>query len=135
MADGHLGKCKNCTKSDTAKRHERLSKNPKWMATERARHRLKQARYRANGTACKATQKARDKWAKRNEHKIMAHKLADNAVRKGLIIRPDACNRCGAKATRLEKHHEDYSKPLAIEWLCPACHGATRRKDDFDLIP
>lgn len=41
MGDGHLNKCKICTKSDVRKREESLSKDPKWVEKEQARHRDK----------------------------------------------------------------------------------------------
>lgn len=34
------------------------------------------------------------------------------------------CQRCGTKsAKRLERHHQDYNKPLDVEILCPTCHA------------
>lgn len=41
MSDGHLSKCKDCTKADTKKRTVELSKNPDWVAKEKERSRLK----------------------------------------------------------------------------------------------
>lgn len=63
---------------------------------------------------------------KKNKHKSDARAKLNYAVKKGLIIRPDACSKCGKKAPdevkRIEAHHEDYSKPLDIVWLCGPCH-------------
>ena len=42
-------------------------------------------------------------------------------VRAGRIIKPSACERCG-RAERIQAHHEDYSKPLDVLWLCEPCH-------------
>jgi hypothetical protein len=41
MADGHLNKCKACTKNDVRSREDVLSKDPEWVKEERARHREK----------------------------------------------------------------------------------------------
>jgi hypothetical protein len=41
MGDGHLNKCKSCTKSDVKKRSDDLSSNPKWIKAERKRGREK----------------------------------------------------------------------------------------------
>jgi hypothetical protein len=44
-----------------------------------------------------------------------------NAVRDGRLDRPNRCSRCNEKG-RIEGHHEDYSKPLEVIWLCTLCH-------------
>lgn len=41
MGDGHLNKCKSCTKSDVKKRSDSLSSNPEWIESERKRGREK----------------------------------------------------------------------------------------------
>lgn len=59
----------------------------------------------------------------RNPEKDAAHYRINEEVRQGRLIKPDACERCGANA-RLAGHHADYSRPLDVEWLCPRCHAA-----------
>lgn len=44
MADGHLNKCKFCTKNDAKKREKELRKNPEWVIKERKRGREKYKR-------------------------------------------------------------------------------------------
>lgn len=45
------------------------------------------------------------------------------AVRRGEIVRPKACEKCG-KAGKIEADHRDHSKPLEVTHLCRACHFA-----------
>ncbi len=53
-------------------------------------------------------------------------RIVRTALRKGTIVKPELCSRCGNKAKRLEAHHHDYSKPLEVEWLCTPCHTLIR---------
>ena len=50
-----------------------------------------------------------------------ARNAVSNAVRDGRLLRPDQCSHCHTKC-RPHGHHEDYSKPLDVVWLCAACH-------------
>ena len=47
------------------------------------------------------------------------------AIRDGSLIR-QPCERCGHPKT--DGHHEDYSKPLDVIWLCRRCHLQHHRK-------
>ena len=51
-----------------------------------------------------------------------AHRLLTLAVGRGDLVRPTECSRCDSKSRTLG-HHEDYSKPLDVVWLCYPCHG------------
>lgn len=42
-------------------------------------------------------------------------------VKRGRVIRPDRCERCGV-CCKPHGHHHDYSKALDVEWLCESCH-------------
>lgn len=48
------------------------------------------------------------------------------AVQGGTLVKPDHCECCGQEAAgrRLQAHHEDYTMPLQVRWLCTRCHGA-----------
>lgn len=47
------------------------------------------------------------------------------AVKAGTLRRPDGCEWCGG--ANVEAHHEDYSKPLEVLWLCRQCHRQADR--------
>lgn len=60
-----------------------------------------------------------------------AHQKVKYAVEKGRLIVPEVCSECDqhagyAKDGRrlLQAHHDDYSKPLDVRWLCIPCHRA-----------
>lgn len=58
--------------------------------------------------------------------KEKAHNITKNAIRSGRIIKPESCAICH-KVCKVQAHHEDYSKPLEIIWLCRSCHGLVHR--------
>lgn len=64
----------------------------------------------------------------RHPEKALVHDITRRALRNGQLVR-QACERCGA-TERIHAHHEDYSRPLDVTWLCDSCHrkahGATR---------
>ena len=51
-----------------------------------------------------------------------AWRKVETAVKWGKLKRPAACEACG-KAGAVEAHHDDYTKPLDVKWLCDPCHG------------
>lgn len=103
MADGHLNSCKACRRA-YALRHQRENRE-----AYNARHK---AWRDANPDRKRYSQPA---------HVRAAHSLLAYALRKGEIERPDTCSECG-KACTPDGHHEDYTKPLDVVWLCRTCH-------------
>ena len=43
------------------------------------------------------------------------------AVKDGILIRPDKCEKCQLLC-KPYGHHDDYLKPLEVRWLCISCH-------------
>lgn len=111
MADGHLGKCKDCTKLDM-----RVDRVTKPRVREYDRKRAKLPHRVAN------TKRVARAWAEKHPVGRKAQHAAANAVRAGLLTAPASCEGCGLPK-RLEKHHHDYHKPLAVVWLCKPCHA------------
>jgi ribosomal protein S27AE len=71
------------------------------------------------------------RWAKEHPDAIKAHRIVWVALKSGKIQRPDTCPACGKKGW-IAAHHEDYSKPLDIHWLCGPCHKAIHRNRSVD---
>lgn len=74
----------------------------RWMAKDPKRRAAKYAKHR-----------------KMYPQKVQAGNLLQYAIRSGKIIR-GACVVCGEP--NAHGHHEDYSKPLDVIWMCPAHH-------------
>lgn len=118
MGDGLLGKCQECTKADSAAAYHRKRQDPAWMEAQRERGREKFLRLYRNPAPMPF-------WVAdlAAETKRAAAVALCNAVRDGRVARPARCQRC-TKACIPHGHHEDYGKPLEVEWLCPKCHRA-----------
>ncbi len=124
MSDGTLNKCKSCCKLEAARRLELLKNDKLWVESEVLRHRLKAAKARQENRVSVQSKESvnaqkRD-WAKKNKEKRKAHHLVNNSLRDGKIIKK-ACEVCGDNKS--QAHHEDYSKPLEVIWLCSTHHN------------
>lgn len=60
-----------------------------------------------------------------NPEKRRARYAVRRAIETGKITR-QPCEECGMSPA--QAHHEDYSKPLEVRWLCTRCHGLEHRK-------
>lgn len=61
---------------------------------------------------------------RRHPEEASARNEVRKAIRSGALTRPDTCQRCGqASEWPIEASHDDYSRPLDIEWLCKRCHA------------
>jgi hypothetical protein len=65
--------------------------------------------------------KARKKYIYVHPLRRAAHLIIGNAVARKKIIKPDNCSICNS-TIKIEAHHDDYTKPLLIRWLCEKCH-------------
>lgn len=73
MADGHLNKCKTCTKSDSARREEQIRSTPEGIESERERHREK---YHRLGYKEKQLEWDKDKpWTKTSTYRNLSRDL------------------------------------------------------------
>lgn len=63
-----------------------------------------------------------------NTKKRRVQHFTDKAIRKGILIRPVKCERCGNTQAfsdgrnGIQAHHSDYDRPLDVMWLCQNCH-------------
>ena len=126
MADGLLGKCRECAIRDS--RETRNKRIDYYNACRRVRS--DPPRKRDTEAARESKRRSNDAWIARNKEKRLAHSAINNAVKRGLVAKPSACEACGKTGLSLHGHHDDYSAPLSVRWLCPKCHGAWHRKYD-----
>jgi len=112
MADGHIGKCKDCTKIDVRK--NRADKVEYYRQYD-------VKRYQSDPFVRKRIIASSKRWREINPDKYKAHNAVSNAIRDDRL-RKEPCEVCGAK--NVHGHHDDYSKPLEVRWLCPVHHRA-----------
>ena len=71
------------------------------------------------GLANQSNTERKRRYRDKNPNKHLAHLAMRNAIRKGLLLK-GVCEVCGN--TNVEGHHDDYSKPLSVRWLCKKHH-------------
>lgn len=50
-----------------------------------------------------------------------ARRKVATELKAGRMLRPSRCESCGVESN-VQAHHEDYRKPLDVQWLCKRCH-------------
>lgn len=107
MGDGHLNKCKECTRKDVGERYNDPARRQYIREYE---HRRFQTPHRK-----KLVLEYAKKRIKRDPIKNRARAMVGRAVRSGSLVRMP-CQECGDK--KAQAHHDDYSKPLEVRWFC-----------------
>lgn len=98
MSDGHLNICKECKKAEEKDRRYSPKYRQRILDYDRKRIRKTANKSRIN-----------------NPLKYKARVAVSNAIRDNRIQKEN-CVFCGDPNT--EAHHEDYSKPLNVIWVC-----------------
>jgi ribosomal protein S27AE len=107
MADGHLGKCRECARLYGRQHYENnIEKYHDYERLKRKRSKDYKKIMAIN-------------YRKYHPERYEAHRLTSYGIRTGKIIR-QSCSNCGNPKS--QAHHNDYSKPYDIDWLCFECH-------------
>lgn len=133
--------CPRCGEAFAAHRHNQRFCSPAcrgayWAATNGESRQASIRRYRENNR--EKTREANRRYRRTNPNRVLeigqryrdanpekrqAHAQVASAIRSGRLVRPSACETCGADGP-IHAHHHDYSRPLDVAWLCPLCHKA-----------
>ena len=105
MGDGHLNKCKLCTKKDVKEHRE---KN-----IDRIRE---YDRNRGNRFPPGYLEQYRERYPQ----KVKAMSLVNYHIKRGNLVKKP-CEVCGS-SKHLHAHHDDYAEPLNVRFLCAAHH-------------
>lgn len=81
-----------------------------------------QRKYRSSESGKECISQYGKKARSETKEKVAARWAVKDELRAGRLVRPGACEDCG-KGCRPHGHHEDYAKPLQVNWLCPKCHA------------
>jgi hypothetical protein len=124
--------CKECRKSlvraNRAKKIDYYSAYDKKRYAEDPRVRERHRRYQQTDAGKKSVAKSKNDFIAKNPVKRACHLILGSAVKSGKVLKPKSCECCG-KSGRLHGHHDDYSLPLSVRWLCPLCHTAWHKEN------
>lgn len=86
-------------------------------------HKEKMITYQKAYALTKISKEVKTRWRWDNPEKVNAHNITNRAIQNGKLIRSVFCEECGLPKLT-QAHHEDYNKPLDVDWLCYECHKA-----------
>lgn len=110
MPDGLLNKCKECAKRDV--RNNYAAKRDQYASYEQARYQQPERKAESQNAIKLHRAKHPDRYKART--------AVGNAIRDGRLLRGQ-CEKQPC-TTKSEAHHDDYSKPLEVHWMCRKHH-------------
>lgn len=121
IKSGYRGECKSCIKvyrENNALKIKEYEKNRSDLP-----HRIKARKeYVSSERGKEVIKSLTKKHRNKNPVKYKARTALNNAIRDGRVMKLDYCENCGQTEKRVLGHHNDYSKPLEVTWLCDKCH-------------
>ena len=115
--------CKECRKEmvrqNRSKNAEYYREYDKKRFKNDPRVKERHARYAASDAGKAAGARAKKKYIEKNPIKRSAHIMVGNAIASGRLVK-QPCEFCGCQDTH--GHHDDYSLPLVVRWLCAHHH-------------
>lgn len=107
--DKRRGACKMCVKAQVRANYR--GKKAYFQEYDRRRN--------SDPHRKEASAKRYRKLREAHPEKVKAYDAVHRAVKSGVLIK-GPCEICGSK--KVQAHHEDYSKPLDVIWLCSLHH-------------
>jgi len=111
MTQDDMKVCIGCNKT---KSHNDFHRDKK--AKDNCRSRCKACTKKQNRNYPKKSTK---EWGRTNKEKTYAHSRVQSAIKWGILTKEN-CVICDDPKS--QGHHEDYSKPLDVIWLCQSHH-------------
>jgi hypothetical protein len=124
-------KCKECIKSAVRSHREQNIEKIREYDKQRGNqpHRVEaRKKYIKTEAGKQAKKKAIDAYKKRQPMVYASHVITGNAIRDGKLIQASNCSACNS-TEKIEGHHDDYTKPLDVRWLCEKCHKQWHREN------
>ncbi len=133
--DGKQSHCKSC-RAKTQLAYTRTDEGRRVLLSYRHSHKKEkrehQKLYQQTEVGKEAYRKNSRRQRLRFPKRTNAVRVLNHAVQDGKFGRSVFCEECGLP-TKTEGHHEDYSKPLNVNWLCRKCHTETHKEKQCQL--
>ena len=113
------GTCVKCRRRDYQREYKRRYRaEGRISEKDRARARASASRWARENPERHNEQTRR--YRERHPEKVAARTALNHAIERDEVTR-QPCEVCGAEPAHA--HHDDYSKPLEVRWLCPRHHA------------
>jgi hypothetical protein len=132
----HRNLCTKCNNAYNSARYKRRMLDPKYVLKQRARYKVRREKDKLLGKSnIHYRHRAyinHKKWEENNRGKIRAYNYLHRVIKSGKMVK-EPCRVCGSPFVQM--HHEDYSKPLNVMFLCTKHHHELHvRKREAELL-